>query len=114
MAISAQLIGSLGAGQVTESRFWFSRSRKYCSDLDKTWDIPAGRHLLFWQGTRSNSNAGGTITIDGTTFDLKSGITGGYVGGYMYVDGPKTVAATGSGSAGFVEDPYMSWVKVAS
>lgn len=112
MAISAQLIGSLGAGKVTESRFWFSSSQRSCSDLDKTWDIPAGRHLFFWQGTRSNYNAG-TITIDGTTFDLKSASKGGYVGGYMYVDGPKTIQATGTGSLAFPEEPYASWVKVA-
>ena len=113
MAISSTLIGSIGAGQVTESRFWFSKSSRYCSELDKTWDIPAGRHLFFWQGTRSNSNEG-TITIDGTTFNLKSGSNGGYVGGYMYVDGPKTIQATGTGYLSFPEDPYASLVKVAA
>lgn len=112
MAITSTLVGSLGAGQVTESRFWFSQSRRYCSDLDKTWDIPAGRHLIFWEGTKSNGLSG-SVTIDGKTFNAQ-GNNGSLIGGYMYVDGPKTVAATGSGSAGFGEDPYMSWVKVAS
>lgn len=112
MAITSTLIGSLGAGKVTESRFWFSNSRRYCSDLDKTWDIPAGRHLLFWEGIKSNS-LNGYVIIDGKQFNAY-GNKDQVVGGYMYVDGPKTVTATGTGSAGFGEDPYMSWVKVAS
>lgn len=112
MAISSTLIGSLGASRVTESRFWFSNSRRYCSDLNKAWDIPAGRHLLFWEGTKNNGLSG-TVDIDGKTFNAQ-GANGSIIGGYLYVEGPKTVTATGTGSAGFGEDPYMSWVKVAA
>ncbi|OKX85140.1 hypothetical protein [Corynebacterium glutamicum] len=114
MAITSTLIGNLaGPGQVTESRFWFSNSRRYCSDLNKDWSIPAGRHLFAWQGTRGNASAG-TVTIDGKAFDIGSGQSGKAVGGYMYIDGPKTILATGAGSCSFVEDPYVSFVKVAS
>lgn len=112
MAITSTLIGSLGASKVTESRFWFSNSRRYCSDLSKDWEIPAGRHLLFWEGTKSNGLSG-AVTIDGKTFNAQ-GNNGSVIGGYIYVDGPKTVVATGTGSASFGEDPYMSWVKVAA
>lgn len=112
MAITSTLIGSLGAGKVTESRFWFRNSRRYCSDLDKAWDIPSGRHLFFWQGIRSNGLSG-WITLDGTEHSV-DGSSGSLVGGYFYVDGPKTIQATGRGSGAFGEDPYANWVKVAS
>lgn len=113
MAITSVVIGSLGAGRVTESRFWFSNGRRFCSDLSQSWDIPAGRHLFAWQGTRGNTGLG-TVTIDGKVFDIGSGTSDKTVGGYLYIDGPKTILATGTGTCSFTEDPYVAWVKVAS
>lgn len=113
MAITSRIIGTLGAGKAVESRFQFSNSRKDCSNINKTWDIPAGRHLFAWQGTRGNTSPG-TVTIDGTVFDIGSGLSGKAVGGHMYVDGPKTVVATGTGNALFTDYPYVVYVKVAS
>lgn len=113
MAITSTVIGNLGAGKVTESRFTFTDTgSKEASDVENTWNIPAGRHLLFWQGTKTNGNDG-YFLIDGQRFGV-GGDRYDVVGGYMYVDGPKTVVATGGGSATFGEDPYMSWVKVAA
>lgn len=112
MGITSKYVGALGAGKVTESRFWFSNGRRYCSDLNKDWDIPAGRHLFFWQGIRSNGLSG-WITLDGTEYNV-AGTGGSLVGGYFYVDGPKTIRATGRGSGSFEEDPYANWVKVAA
>lgn len=113
MGITSKYVGVLGAGKVTESRFWFSNARRYCSDLDKDWSIPAGRHLLAWNGTRYSSSTG-TVTIDGKTFEIGAGNSGKVVGGYMYVNGPKTIRATGTGTCAFKEDPYLVYVRVAS
>lgn len=112
MAITSTVIGNLGAGQVSESQFWFSDISRDCRYLDKSWSIPAGRHVLFWEGTKKDSSSG-TVIIDGKTFDAGAS-AGSLIGGYLYVDGPKTVVATGTGYASFTEDPYMSWVKVAA
>lgn len=113
MGIVSKYVGTLGAGKVTESRFWFSNPRRYCSDLNKSWSIPAGRHLFAWNGTRGGS-ATGRVIIDGTTFEIGAGNSGKVVGGYMYVNGPKTIQATGTGTCEFTEDPYVVYVKVAS
>lgn len=113
MAIESTLLGTLGAGKVTESRFWFRDARRYCDDISKDWQIPAGRHLFAWNGTRA-STLTGNVTIDGTTFEIGSGNYGKVVGGYLYVDGPKTILATGTGSCSFKEDPYVAYVRVSA
>lgn len=112
MAITSTVIGNLGAGKVTEAPFTFDGTGDSASDIDSTWNIPAGRHLFFWRGVKRTTYSG-TVTIDGVTFELNSGNTGNFLGGYLYVDGPKTIQATGTGVASF-SSLEANWVKVAA
>lgn len=114
MAITSTVIGNLGAGKVTESRFTFTSgvSNPDSGDINSTWNIPSGRHVFFWHGVCDNF-ASGKLTIDGLLFDLSSGTKGQRFSGYMYVDGPKTIQATGTGVVRFREAPYANWIRVA-
>lgn len=111
MAITATLVGSLGAGKVTTVPFTFNNPRKMTQDIDSTWNIPSGRHLLFWGGV-NDSNYSGKVTIDGTLFDFRQ--SENPVARFLYVDGPKTVVATGDGLATFSGGIYANWVRITS
>lgn len=115
MAITSTLVGALGASRVTTARFAYASgvSNPDSGDIDSTWNIPAGRHVFFWHGICDNY-ASGKITIDGTLFDLGNAVKGQRLSGYMYVDGPKTIKATGTGVIRFAELPYANWIKVAA
>lgn len=115
MAISSELIGSLGGGgQVTESRFWFSNANRSFSDLDKSWSVPRGNYLFAWQGELQTFYASGTnqLLVNGQAFFESVPNGQGSVGGYVILYNVATIALTGTGTKRFVADPYAAFVKV--
>lgn len=111
MAITSTLVGSLGAGKVTTVPFTFSKPRNQAQDIDCAWDIPPGRHLLFWEGVKEKYTYA-TIIVDGRSHKLDAGAED--FTGYIYVDGPRTITATGEGSGTFPSLPVANWVKITS
>ena len=116
MAISSELIGSLGASEVTESRFWFTSSAREFSQLDKSWDVPRGNYLFAWQGTLTNIYRSGTnqLYVNGQAFFQadSSGAGTRDVGGYVLLQNVATIALTGDGRKAFEFDPYVAFAKI--
>lgn len=115
MAISSELIGSLGGGgEVTQSRFWFSSADRYLSELNQTWNVPRGNYLFAWQGTLQSLYATGTnpIFINGQTIIEIPANAQGIIGGYTILYNVAKISLTGDGRKRFVEDPYAVFVKV--
>lgn len=115
MAISSELIGSLGGGgEVTQSRFWFRNANRSLSDLDKSWSVPRGNYLFAWQGELQSFYASGTnqLLVNGQSFFETVPNALGPVGGYVILYNVATIALTGAGNKRFVEDPYAVFAKV--
>lgn len=115
MAISSELIGSLGGGgEVTQGRFWFASSNRSFSELEKSWNVPRGNYLFAWQGSLSNYFFSGTnqLLVNGQAFYETVPNGQASVGGFVVLYNVATIALTGVGGKRFVEDPYAAFVRV--
>lgn len=117
MAISSELIGTLGGGgELTQSYFWFNGSNREFSQLDKSWNVPRGNYLLAWQGVLNNIFASGSqqIFVNGVSiYELRNpGITTAAIGGFVLLEDVDTITLTGEGAKRFAEDPEVAFAKV--
>lgn len=114
MAISSELIGSLGGNSVTHSRFWFSDGNREAQTLDKSWSVPRGSYLFAWQGSLDSVyNTDSRILINGHTLMELDPRGRGLTGGYILLGDVTSIALTGEGRKRFeTEDPHVAFVKV--
>lgn len=116
MAISSELIGSLGAGEVTQSRFWFNNAERRAEQLEKSWNVPRGNYLFAWQGVLTAAYASGTnqILVNGQVLaELPNSSNRSQpIGGHTLLYNVATIALTGVGRKQFEADPYVMFVRV--
>lgn len=118
MAITSRLIGALGAGKVTESRFWFSDPRRAMVDINKSWAVPQGDYLFAWRGdmARVYGTKGGGVIVNGTRTVINTAINADLqVGGWVILRNITQIKVSGDGStdARFTEDPYVAFVRIS-
>lgn len=112
MGISSRLLGTIGAGELKTSALWFSNGRRYCTDINKDWQVERGDYLFTWQGIPNRSITGSVISFNGVS-TLVSGRNGFYTAGWAILRDVTNVAARGTGNQGFAEDPIVQYVKIA-
>ncbi|ABF57495.1 gp41 [Corynebacterium phage P1201] len=112
MAITSQLLGTIGAGELKTSALWFSDFRRYCSDINKDWTVEQGDYLFTWQGVTNRVDAVSTITFNGVSTKVSSR-SEALTAGWAILRNVTNVAARGTGSQGFNEDPIVQYVKIA-
>lgn len=112
MAITSQLLGTIGAGELKTSALWFSNSRRYCSDINKDWTVERGDYLFTWQGYTNRVYTGSTISFNGVSM-IVSTRSESFTSGWAILRNVTNVAARGTGNQGFNEDPVVQYVKIA-
>lgn len=112
MAITSTVIGNLGAGKVTESRFWFESSTRRAEEINKDWDVPLGDYLFAWSGTTSTGGTSGSVLINGVE-SVTTNISNAQLGNYHILRNVTQIQARGTGSKRFTEDPYVAYVRIA-
>lgn len=117
MAISSELIGTLGAGdsEVTHSRIFFSTSNRPASEINETWNVPRGNYLFTWNASLSNNySSNSKIFINGQLLIALPANTIGDqpTGGFVILDNVATISVIGEGTKRFTNDPYVALVKV--
>lgn len=112
MAITSQLLGTIGAGELKTSALWFSNSRRYCSDINKDWTVEQGDYLFIWQGFTNRTYTGSTISFNGVPMTVTAR-SEAPTAGWAVLRNVTNVAARGTGSQGFAEDPIVQYVKIA-
>lgn len=113
MAITSRLLGSVGAGAVTESFITFNGVSRGTDQIEASWDVPYGTYLFAWSGTTSATAYNSEVYINqfATPLSATSGIEAGNV--HLLRDITK-ITASGAGTKRWASDIPCAFVRVAA
>lgn len=112
MAITSRLLGSVGAGEVTESFITFNGVSRGTDQIETDWDVPYGDYLFVWAGTTGAVGYNSEVYINqfATPLSASSGIEAGNV--HLLREITK-ITARGAGTKRWASDIPCAFVRVA-
>lgn len=108
-------LGSITGSELTQRSFWFTKSDRLCSQLDKTWTVPHGNYLFTWIGElKSDFARTGTVLVNNVSSGALRSSSDAIckVGGYVKLGNTSSIKLTGTGTARFVSDPIAIFIRV--
>ena len=113
MAITSRLLGSVGAGEVTESFITFNGTSRETGQIEASWDVPYGNYLFAWAGENSSVASKSEVYINqfATPLSLTSNEQPGNV--HLLKEITK-ITASGAGKKKWKGDIPCAFVRVAS
>lgn len=112
MAITSRLLGSVGAGAVTESFITFNGTSKGTDQIEASWDVPYGNYLFVWAGNTSTTAYNSEVYVNQfvTPLSATSEIEAGNV--HLLKEITK-IAVSGAGTKRWSGDIPCAFVRVA-
>lgn len=113
MAITSRLLGSVGAGAVTESFITFNGVSRGTDQIETDWDVPYGTYLFAWAGETSTYATNSEVYINQFATPLDSSATELPGNVHLLRDITK-ITARGAGTKRWKGDIPCAFVRVAA
>ena len=113
MAITSRLLGSVGAGEVTESFITFNGVSRGTDQIEASWDVPYGTYLFVWAGENSSTASDSEVYINQFVTPLQSS-SNEQPGNVHLLRGITKITASGAGTKRWKGDIPCAFVRVAA
>lgn len=113
MAITSRLLGSVGAGEVTESFITFNGISRGTDQIEASWDVPYGTYLFAWAGETSTYATGSEVYINQFVTPLQ-GSASEMPGNVHLLRDITKITASGAGTKRWKSDIPCAFVRVAA
>lgn len=113
MAITSRLLGSVGAGEVTESFITFNGTSRGTDQIEASWDVPYGDYLFVWAGENSSTASGSEVYINQFVTPLQ-GSSNEQPGNVHLLKEITKITASGAGTKRWKADIPCAFVRVAA